>query len=137
MSTSEDHGSQLGRSAPPQAPGLWRIDMQQHDLSCPGARRSSGVSRLARKRHRLGTRIRAKRSSTSSKDRWSIRLNRRSSTPWAVAGVSGGRAMPDDSMRTVLVALGAGVGVAVAKAGAAVFTGSAAMAAEAAHSPGR
>jgi cation diffusion facilitator family transporter len=42
--------------------------------------------------------------------------------------------MPDDSMRTVLVALGAGLGVAVAKAGAAVFTGSAAMAAEAAHS---
>jgi divalent metal cation (Fe/Co/Zn/Cd) transporter len=42
--------------------------------------------------------------------------------------------MPDDSTRTVLVALGAGIGVAVAKAGAAVFTGSAALAAEAAHS---
>ena len=42
--------------------------------------------------------------------------------------------MPDDSMRTVLVSLGAGVGVAVAKAGAAAFTGSAALAAEAAHS---
>jgi cation diffusion facilitator family transporter len=42
--------------------------------------------------------------------------------------------MPDDSMRTVLVALGAGVGVAVAKAGAAVVTGSTALAAEAAHS---
>jgi divalent metal cation (Fe/Co/Zn/Cd) transporter len=42
--------------------------------------------------------------------------------------------MPDDSMRTVLVALGAGLGVAVAKAGAAVITGSTAMAAEAAHS---
>jgi cation diffusion facilitator family transporter len=42
--------------------------------------------------------------------------------------------MPDDSMRTVLVALGTGLGVAVAKAGAAVFTGSTAMAAEAAHS---
>jgi divalent metal cation (Fe/Co/Zn/Cd) transporter len=42
--------------------------------------------------------------------------------------------MPDDSMRTVLVALGAGVGVAVAKAVAAVFTGSTARAAEAAHS---
>jgi cation diffusion facilitator family transporter len=42
--------------------------------------------------------------------------------------------MPDDSMRTVLVALGAGVAVALAKVGAAVFTGSAAMAAEASHS---
>jgi len=30
--------------------------------------------------------------------------------------------MPDDSMRTVLVALGAGLGVTLAKAGAAVFT---------------
>jgi len=42
--------------------------------------------------------------------------------------------MPNDSMRTVLVALGAGIGVAVAKAVAAVFTGSTALAAEAAHS---
>jgi cation diffusion facilitator family transporter len=42
--------------------------------------------------------------------------------------------MPDQSTRTVLVALGSGLGVAVAKAGAAVFTGSTAPAAEAAHS---
>src|ERR1700722_3465251 len=42
--------------------------------------------------------------------------------------------MPSDSTRTVLVALGAGLGVALAKLGAAVFTGSAALAAEAAHS---
>src|SRR5271155_5620426 len=42
--------------------------------------------------------------------------------------------MPDDSMRTVLVALGAGIGVALAKVAVAVFTGSSAMAAEAAHS---
>src|ERR1700689_2994736 len=42
--------------------------------------------------------------------------------------------MPDDSTRTVLVALGAGLGVALAKVGAAVFTGSPAMAAEASHS---
>ncbi len=42
--------------------------------------------------------------------------------------------MPDESTRTVLVALGAGIGVAIAKAGAAVFTGSTALAAEAAHS---
>src|SRR5215469_12976683 len=42
--------------------------------------------------------------------------------------------MPDDSLRTILVALGAGVGVALAKAGAAAFTGSSALAAEAAHS---
>lgn len=42
--------------------------------------------------------------------------------------------MPNDSTRTVLVALGAGLGVTLAKVGAAVFTGSAALAAEAAHS---
>ena len=42
--------------------------------------------------------------------------------------------MPSDSTRTVLVALGAGLGVALAKLGAAVLTGSAALAAEAAHS---
>ena len=43
--------------------------------------------------------------------------------------------MPNDSsMRTVLVALGSGLAVAVAKAVVAVITGSAAMAAEAAHS---
>ena len=42
--------------------------------------------------------------------------------------------MPDDSMRTVLVSLGAGIGVALAKAVTAIFTGSTALAAEAAHS---
>jgi cation diffusion facilitator family transporter len=42
--------------------------------------------------------------------------------------------MPDDSMRTVLVAIGTDLGVALAKVGVAVFTGSSAMAAEAAHS---
>jgi cation diffusion facilitator family transporter len=42
--------------------------------------------------------------------------------------------MPDDSMRTVLVALGSGFAVALAKAGVAVVTGSSAMAAEASHS---
>ncbi|HTZ30248.1 MAG TPA: cation transporter [Streptosporangiaceae bacterium] len=42
--------------------------------------------------------------------------------------------MASDSTRTVLVALGAGLGVALAKVAAAVFTGSAALAAEAAHS---
>ena len=42
--------------------------------------------------------------------------------------------MPDDSMRTVVVALGSGLGVAVAKAVAAAVTGSTALAAEAAHS---
>ena len=47
---------------------------------------------------------------------------------------SEGRARPDDSTRTVLVALGAGLGVTLAKVGAAVFTGSTALAAEAAHS---
>ena len=42
--------------------------------------------------------------------------------------------MPNDSMRTVVVALGSGLAVALAKVGVAVFTGSSAMAAEAAHS---
>jgi cation diffusion facilitator family transporter len=42
--------------------------------------------------------------------------------------------MPDESMRTVVVALGAGIGVTLAKVGVAVFTGSSAMAAEASHS---
>ncbi len=42
--------------------------------------------------------------------------------------------MPDDSTRTVVVALGVGIGVTLAKVGAAVVTGSTAMAAEAAHS---
>jgi cation diffusion facilitator family transporter len=52
----------------------------------------------------------------------------------AVTKETGGRVMSDDSMRTVLVALGAGIGVTLAKVGAAVFTGSTALAAEAAHS---
>jgi divalent metal cation (Fe/Co/Zn/Cd) transporter len=42
--------------------------------------------------------------------------------------------MPNESTRTVWIALVAGLGVALAKAGAAVFTGSPAMAAEASHS---
>ena len=42
--------------------------------------------------------------------------------------------MPNDSMRTVVVALGSGLAVALARVGVAVFTGSSAMAAEAAHS---
>ena len=45
----------------------------------------------------------------------------------------GGRSA-NESTRTVLVALGAGLGVALAKAGAAVLTGSSALAAEASHS---
>ncbi len=39
--------------------------------------------------------------------------------------------MPNDSMRTVLVALGSGLAVALAKVAVAVVTGSSAMAAEA------
>jgi divalent metal cation (Fe/Co/Zn/Cd) transporter len=42
--------------------------------------------------------------------------------------------MPNESTRTVVVALAAGFGVALAKAVAAAVTGSAAMAAEASHS---
>jgi hypothetical protein len=43
------------------------------------------------------------------------------------ASASGGRVTPDDRMRTVLVALGSGFAVALAKAVVAVVTGSAAM----------
>ncbi|HMK96343.1 MAG TPA: cation diffusion facilitator family transporter [Acidimicrobiales bacterium] len=42
--------------------------------------------------------------------------------------------MPNESTRTVLVSLGASFGVSLAKLGAAIFTGSTALAAEAAHS---
>jgi divalent metal cation (Fe/Co/Zn/Cd) transporter len=42
--------------------------------------------------------------------------------------------MPNESTRTVVVALVAGLGVALAKFGAAAFTGSPALAAEASHS---
>jgi cation diffusion facilitator family transporter len=42
--------------------------------------------------------------------------------------------MPNDSMRTVLVALGSGLAVAAAKVAVAIVTGSSAMAAEASHS---
>jgi len=48
--------------------------------------------------------------------------------------VVGDRQGNAESMRTVLVSLGAGLGVALAKVGAALITGSTAMAVEAAHS---
>lgn len=57
----------------------------------------------------------------------------RSSMPPRTPGENGGRSA-NESTRTVLVALGAGLGVALAKAGAAGLTGSAALAAEASHS---
>ena len=56
-----------------------------------------------------------------------------STMPERTATRSRGRSA-NGSMRTVLVALAAGFGVALAKAGAAVFTGSSALAAEASHS---
>ena len=43
--------------------------------------------------------------------------------------------MPNDSTRTVLVAIGADLGVALAKVGTAVFTGSSAACALPNHSP--
>ena len=36
MSTSEDRTSDGPERAVQQAPGLWRTDLQQHDLSVPG-----------------------------------------------------------------------------------------------------
>jgi cation diffusion facilitator family transporter len=48
-------------------------------------------------------------------------------------GEDGGRGS-NESARTVLIALAAGIGVALAKAGAAIVTGSSALAAEASHS---
>ena len=36
MSTGEDRSSQSGRKPVQQAPGLWRTDLQQQDLSVPG-----------------------------------------------------------------------------------------------------
>lgn len=57
-----------------------------------------------------------------------------SSALLAFASEGGGRAVPDESTRTVLVSLGVGLGVALAKLGAAIVTGSTAMAAEATHS---
>jgi divalent metal cation (Fe/Co/Zn/Cd) transporter len=53
--------------------------------------------------------------------------------PRRLAGDDRG-ASAKESTRTVVVALGSGFGVALAKAGAAVFTGSSALAAEASHS---
>jgi cation diffusion facilitator family transporter len=53
--------------------------------------------------------------------------------PWQTPRENRGRSA-NETTRTVLVALGAGLGIALAKAGAAAFTGSAALAAEAAHS---
>ena len=52
--------------------------------------------------------------------------------PWTASRRSW-HAMPDDSTRTVLLAIGTDLGVALAKVGTAVFTGSSAVAAGAAE----
>src|SRR6516162_288094 len=80
---------------------------------------------LRRPRRLLGMVVHAVGRTTGPADRLS---------PMGGRQESGGRAMPDDSMRTVLVSLGAGIGVALAKAVTAAFTGSTALAAEAEHS---
>jgi quercetin dioxygenase-like cupin family protein len=36
MSTTDDHSSDAGGRKVQQAPGLWRTDLQQQDLSVPG-----------------------------------------------------------------------------------------------------
>jgi len=59
---------------------------------------------------------------------------RQKETPSASQSAGAAQHAPNESTRTVLVSLGAGLGVALAKLGAAIFTGSTALAAEAAHS---
>jgi hypothetical protein len=64
MSTTEDGSGGTGGRLQ-QAPGLWRTDLQQQDLSAPGREVVQSRVTSARKRHWSGTRIRAKRSSAS------------------------------------------------------------------------
>ena len=56
-----------------QQVGARRIDLQRHDLSVPDARSSRRSSSSRRERRPRGTRIRAKRSSMSSKARGNTR----------------------------------------------------------------
>jgi hypothetical protein len=56
-----------------QQSGLKRTDLQQHDLSVPGREVVQVRVDFAPGAVAQGTAIRAKRSSTSSKARWSIR----------------------------------------------------------------
>jgi hypothetical protein len=99
-----------------QAPGLWRLDMQQHDLSVPGRE-------MVQQHVEIGPEASPVRHTHPGEEiicilEGSLEYQIESAIGHTVGGrrVSGGRAMSDDSMRTVLVALGAGVGVAAAKA---------------------
>jgi hypothetical protein len=83
MSTTED-GSSGASGRVQQAPGLWRTDLQQHDLSVPGHEVIQNRVDIAPEAPSSSTRIPARRSSTSSKGRWNIRSKasrRRPSTP--------------------------------------------------------
>ena len=67
-----------------QAPGIWRTDLQQHDLSVPGREVIQNRVDIGPERHSSGTSIPARRSSTSSKGLWSTTSTaglRRRSTP--------------------------------------------------------
>jgi hypothetical protein len=57
--------------APAQQPGTRRIDLQRHDLSAPDARWCRHASSSTREWFSASTGIRAKRSSMSSRARWS------------------------------------------------------------------
>jgi hypothetical protein len=56
-----------------QAPGLWRTDLQQHDLSVPGHEVVQARVDIGPEASLVKHTPRARRSSTSSKDRWSTR----------------------------------------------------------------
>ena len=56
-----------------QQPGIKRTDLQRHDLSVPGREVVQVRVDFARERRSPSTGIRAKRSSMSSKARWSTR----------------------------------------------------------------
>ena len=64
-----------------QQVGARRIDLQRHDLSVPGREVIQVIVESSRERRPPGTRIRAKRSSTSSKARGNTRW--RASRRWS------------------------------------------------------
>jgi hypothetical protein len=82
MSATEDRSSASGRVQ--QAPGLWRTDLQRQDLSVPGREVVQSRIDIGPEAPLVKHTHPAKRSSMSSKGRWSTRSKasrRRRSTP--------------------------------------------------------